>query len=351
MPSDKKAKHAQTDPTASLSRVTCHMSRSRFDARSENGYNRNTTNLIQDIPVDTLLTIFVHVILPVFVTVAVGYIAGRFLSFDLKTLSRFGLYILAPCMVFTAMARTTISPVEFGQIIVFYLVTLLLAYGISALAARLLRLDHAATSSFHISILFTNCVNVGFPILLLAYGATAVDRGLIYMIVMQVFLQTFGVYLAARGRANPRDAFTRLAQMPGMYALAFGIIVNAAGIQIPAVIFDPLKLIGDSILPFLLVILGMQLAQVDLRGQWLVASVATAIRLIIAAGVSILVANGMGLTGVTRQALILENSMPTAIFGVALAQEFDAAPDLITTVIFLSTLASMLTLTVLIAVI
>ena len=300
---------------------------------------------------DILLTIFTRVVLPVFIMIAIGYIAGRFLSFDLKTLSRFGLYVLVPCMVFTATAHTTISAAEFGQIAVFYLLTLFPLWGISEFGARLLRLDRAATSSFHISILFTNCVNVGFPILLLAYGQAAVERGVIYMVMMQLVLQTFGVYLAARGKANIRDAIKRVAQMPGMYAMALGILVNATGTPIPALIFDPLKLIGDSILPFLLVVLGMQLAEVNLRGQWLAASVATLIRLIVAAGVSIIIANLMGLQGVTRQAMILENSMPTAIFGVALAQEFDTASDLITTVIFISTLASILTLTVLIAII
>ena len=300
---------------------------------------------------DILLTIFTRVVLPVFIMIAIGYIAGRFLSFDLKTLSRFGLYVLVPCMVFTATARTTISAAEFGQIAVFYLLTLFPLWGISEFGARLLRLDRAATSSFHISILFTNCVNVGFPILLLAYGQAAVERGVIYMVMMQLVLQTFGVYLAARGKANIRDAIKRVAQMPGIYAMALGILINATGTPIPALIFDPLKLIGDSILPFLLVVLGMQLAEVNLRGQWLAASVATLIRLIVAAGVSIIIANLMGLQGVTRQAMILENSMPTAIFGVALAQEFDTASDLITTVIFISTLASILTLTVLIAII
>ncbi len=310
-----------------------------------------TLYLIRNFALDILLSIFTRVILPVFVMIAVGYGAGRLLKFDLKTLSRFALYVLVPCMVFTAMARTTISPVEFGQIVVFYVLTLTALYAISALTARGLRLDRSAASSFHIAILFTNCVNVGFPILLLAYSPAAVERGLIYMIVMQIALQTFGVYLAARGRANLRDALKRVAQMPGMYALALGIAVNAAAIQIPATLFDPLKLIGDSLLPYLLVVLGMQLAEVDLNGQWLGASAATFIRLVIAPVVSILAANLMNLQGITRQTMILENSMPTAIFGVALAQEFDTAPDLITTVIFISTLASMFSLTVLIAVI
>jgi len=299
--------------------------------------------------VDTLLAIFTRVILPVFITVAIGFIAQHFLRLDLKTLSRFALYVLVPCMVFTAMARTTIALIEFSQIVIFYVIASALLYGISEIAARALRLDSAAASSFHIAILFTNCVNVGFPILLLAYDASAVERGLIYMILMQIVLQTFGVYLAARGNANWRDAARRVAQMPGMYALALGLAVNAFALPIPATLFDPLKLVGDSILPFLLVVLGMQLAEVNLRGQWLVASVATFIRLVVAAIISIGVANVMGLQGITRNTLILENSMPTAIFGVALAQEFDAAPDLITTVIFISTLASMFTLTVLIA--
>jgi len=299
--------------------------------------------------VDTLLAIFTRVILPVFITVAIGFIAQHFLRLDLKTLSRFALYVLVPCMVFTAMARTTIALIEFSQIVIFYVIASALLYGISEIAARALRLDSAAASSFHIAILFTNCVNVGFPILLLAYDASAVERGLIYMILMQIVLQTFGVYLAARGNANWRDAARRVAQMPGMYALALGLAVNAFALPIPATLFDPLKLVGDSILPFLLVVLGMQLAEVNLRGQWLVASVATFIRLVVAAIISIGVANAMGLQGITRNALILENSMPTAIFGVALAQEFDTAPDLITTVVFISTLASMFTLTVLLA--
>lgn len=299
---------------------------------------------------DTLLAIFIRVIFPVLVMIVVGYLAARFLPFDLKTLSRFGLYVLVPCMMFTAMARTTISVGEFGRIILFYVIVLGLLWATSVFAARLLKLDTLSASSFQISILFTNCVNVGFPILLLAYGQAAVDRGLVYTILMQVFLQTLGVYLAAGGKAKARDALKRVVQMPGIYAMVVGLAVNALGIMVPAMIFDPLKLVGDSLVPFLLVVLGMQLASVSVRGNLRMATVATALRLGVAGLISLPIANLMGLQGVTRQAMILENSMPTAIFGVALAQEFDTAPDLITTVILISTLASMFTLTIWLAV-
>ena len=296
---------------------------------------------------DTLLAIFVRVIVPVIVTIAVGYAAARFLTFDLKMLARLGLYVMVPCLTFTAMARMTLSAGEFGRIAAFTLLTIPLLYGISMLAVRRLRLSAAEAGAFHISIVFSNSVNFGFPVLMLAYGPAAIERGIVYAMIMQIMMQSFGIYLAARGKTDIRRALKRVWLMPGFYAMIAGMIVKAASISIPAPIFDPLKLIGDALMPFLLLVLGMQLAEVSLRGQWTAASAATAIRLVVAAAVSFGLARILGLEGVTRRTMILENSMPSAIFGVALAQEFGTAPALITKIIFLSTLAGLFTLTVL----
>jgi len=296
---------------------------------------------------DTLLAIFVRVIVPVMITVGVGYLAARLLVFDLKMLARLGLYVLVPCLTFTAMARTTLAAGEFVRIVAFTLISVPLLWGLSSVAARLLKLPAAEAGAFHISILFTNAVNFGFPVLLLAYGPAALERGIVYAMTAQIVMQSLGVYLAARGRADFRSAMKRTWSMPGLYALIAGILVKALAIPVPAPLFDPLKLIGDSLVPFLLLVMGMQLAAVNLRGSWKAASVAAVLRLVVAAGLSFGLARGLGLTGLTRQTMILENSMPSAILGVALAQEFDTAPELITKIIFLTTLAGLFTLTLL----
>lgn len=296
---------------------------------------------------DTLLAIFVRVIVPVIVTVGVGYLAARLLVFDLKMLARLGLYVLVPCLTFTAMARTTLAAGEFGRIVAFTLISVPLLWGLSSVAARLLKLPAAEAGAFHISVLFTNAVNFGFPVLLLAYGPAALERGIVYAMTAQIVMQSLGVYLAARGRADFKSAMKRTWSMPGLYAMIAGILVKALAIPVPAPLFDPLKLIGDSLVPFLLLVMGMQLAAVNLRGSWKAASVATVLRLVVAAGLSFGLARGLGLTGLTRQTMILENSMPSAILGVALAQEFDTAPELVTKIIFLTTLAGLFTLTLL----
>jgi hypothetical protein len=244
------------------------------------------------------------------------------------------------------MARTTLAAAEFGRIVAFTLISVPLLWGLSSVAARLLKLPAAEAGAFHISILFTNAVNFGFPVLLLAYGPAALERGIVYAMTAQIVMQSLGVYLAARGRADFRSAMKRTWSMPGLSAMIAGILVKALAIPVPAPLFDPLKLIGDSLVPFLLLVMGMQLAAVNLRGSWKAASVAAVLRLV-AAGLSFGLARGLGLTGLTRQAMILENSMPSAILGVALAQEFDSAPELITKIIFLTTLAGLFTLTLL----
>lgn len=295
-----------------------------------------------------LLAIFARVTVPVMITVGVGYLAARVLVFDLKMLARLGLYVLVPCLTFTAMARTSLEAGEFGRIVAFALISIAPLWGLSVVAARLLKLSPAETGAFHISVLFTNAVNFGFPILLFAYGPAAIERGVVYAMTALVTMQSLGVYLAARCRSDLRSAMRRTWSMPGFYAMIAGILVRALRIPIPDPVFEPLKLIGDSLVPFLLLVLGMQLAAVNLRGSWKAASIAAFLRLIVAAAVSFGLARGLGLQGLTRQAMILENSMPSAILGVALAQEYETAPELTTKVIFLTTLAGLFTLAVLI---
>lgn len=296
---------------------------------------------------DHLPAIFVNVIVPVAVTVAVGYTAARFLVLDLKMLARMGLYVLVPCLTFTSMARTTLEAGEFGLIVAFTLLSVPVLYAVSAVAARLLKLPPAEAGAFHISVLFGNAVNVGFPVLLLAYGPASLERGIVYAMTAQIVMQSFGVFLAARGRAGVREAVKRTVSMPGLHAMVLGLLFKVLAIPVPDPIYGPLKLVGDSLVPFLLLVLGMQLAAVDLKGKWTAASTAVFLRLVVAAAVSVGLARMLGLEGLTRQTMVLENSMPTAILGLALAQEFDAAPELVTKVIFLSTLAGLFTLAVL----
>jgi predicted permease len=296
-----------------------------------------------------LAAIFVRVILPVAVIVALGYVAGRALKLEQRSLSRLSLYVLVPCMVFAGMARTNISAGEVGQIFTFVLISTAALWPVSILAARLLGLRGASANAFHLGTLLTNGVNVGFPVLTLAFGQPALERGLVYAIGMQALFQTLGVYLAAGGNLTPQQAVRQVLLMPGIYAMFAGLLVNWTGIPLPDFFYNPLKMVGDSIVPLMLILLGMQLTELHFRGHIGPALAAGFIRLVVSAFLAVGVAAAMGLGGVTRQSMIVEASVPTAVFALVLAQEFDCQPQLVTAIIFVTTIASMLSLTVLLA--
>ncbi|MCA9930630.1 MAG: AEC family transporter, partial [Anaerolineales bacterium] len=95
--------------------------------------------------------------------------------------------------------------------------------------------------------------------------------------------------------------------------------------------------------------LGVQLAatkQMQINRDTLQA---TGIRLLGAPILAILLAVPFGLTGIERGAGIFQASMPTAVLASIIALEYDLLPDFVTTAVLFSTLASVITLTILLS--
>jgi predicted permease len=108
-------------------------------------------------------------------------------------------------------------------------------------------------------------------------------------------------------------------------------------------------MVGDAAIPVMLLLLGMQLARTSFAGRIGLISAATAVRLVGGAVVGVLIASLMGLSEITGQTCIIEHSTPTGVVTSILSMEFGSEPELVTGVIFASTLASIVTMTFLIS--
>jgi hypothetical protein len=67
--------------------------------------------------------------------------------------------------------------------------------------------------------------------------------------------------------------------------------------------------------------------------------------------VALLLAVPFGLTGIERGAGVLQASMPVAILASFIALQHDLIPEFVTTTVLFSTLASVVTLTVMLAIV
>ncbi len=305
------------------------------------------------------LDVLYQIILPIFLVLGSGLLLSRKLGLKrapagqadgLRAFSTLVFYLLSPCLAFSSLATSDLGAAQVGQIGSF-VVVMTLAPGVAVWAlARLLRLSPHETSSLLLVAMFGNVGNYGLPLNELAFGQGGLDRAVIYMVITAVFVFSLGVMIAAHAQGNaPAQALGRLARVPIIYALLLGGLVRVGLLPLPDPILNATTLLARGATPLMLLILGLQLSQARIRGNWRLIALACSARLLLTPLIAVPLAAWMGLTGLTGQVAIVEACMPSAVFSIILAVEFNLDRDLATGVVLSTTLFSPLTLVPLIA--
>ncbi len=298
----------------------------------------------------TVLNVAYNVVLPVFLIVGLAALVSRRLALDSRTLGTLIIYVFSPALVLDGISTSALDPGEIGQIsaVVFAVagVVALLAWG----TTRLLRFDRKLASVFIMTSILINAGNYGLPLNEFAFGAEGVARAMVYYVMTTVVANTLGVFLASRGEASGREAALNVFRVPLLYALLLGLALNFGGVILPTPVARAVHLLGQAAVPCMLVMLGLQLAKVSsLRRQIGPVVLASGLRLVVAPLVAVGMTALFGLTGITRSVSIVESAMPTAVISSALAAQFNADGEFTAAVVLVSTAASLITLSVLLA--
>lgn len=296
-----------------------------------------------------LLSIFANDVLPIFIVAAVGFAVARVLKADVRTLSRITFNALSPCLVFHLLVTSSLSASDFIRMMA---LAVLVIVGIG-LVARLvtlpLRLDRALTSAFLIVVMFSNSGNYGLPVVLFAFGRDALAHATVYFVANAVATYTLGVFLASAGRRSIGQAARGVLQVPAVWGVVAAGTVVGLGIPMPPAIMRPVELLSGAALPTMILVLGMQLERSAWPDRPALVALAGALSLVVTPLLAVGAAQLLGLTGVARQAAIVQSGMPSAVLTTILAIEFDVEPSFVTACVMLSTLASPITVTLLIA--
>ncbi len=296
-----------------------------------------------------LLDVFVDNIVPTLLVIAAGYLLDRLIGVDLRTLSRVAIYVFTPALIAGSMIDTDLAGGELGRIALFTLASIALAWLLSLAVIRLLRFDAQQANAFMLSTLFNNCGNYGLAVVYFAYGQAGLERGLVFFVTSALLTHTLAVYFASRGKFDARQSLLNIFRLPLVYALAAALLVRLLGITVPEPLMRAIDLPRAGAIPIMQLLLGAQLARTSRQVDVRFVGSAVAARLVGGAVTALGLSALMGLQGVARNAGVVQASMPTAVTVVALSIEFGSAAEQVGSVVFFSTLASALTLTLLIA--
>lgn len=295
----------------------------------------------------SVLTIIFTIIAPIFVIVGLAAFIGQRFVIDPRSLSRVVLYLFSPSLALTSLAHSDIQANEIGQILAMILLLYLLMTLISLGLARLFHFERKLEGAFMLGVVVINAGNYGLPLTEFAFGKAGLQRAVLFYIITAVLANTLGIFLASKGNSSIRRSLLNIFTVPLPYATVMGLLINAGYLSLPVTIDRALSLLGQAAVPAMLVVLGLQLIRTSVRGRLGPILLATGTRLIIAPLIAFPLTALLDITGVTRQVVIIQASLPTAVISSILAAEFGSDVEFTAAVILVSTLVSFLTVTIL----
>lgn len=305
--------------------------------------------------IQTVITTLIDVIVPLSIPVIVGAILGHYKNLDTKPLLTLYLYFLSPAIIFHTLLTAEISFDDVYKTISFSVLNLLLLWSVANILGKILKLPSPELAGLTLVSTFTNCVNYGLPLVLLAFGKLGLDKASIYVISQMIIVNTVGIYFAARSHFSIQNAVKSVFSLPAIYAAIVAIVLRSFELHLPISVEKGVSMIAEAYSPIVLTILGAQMVKVKVSE--LDEKIRTAfgtglfVRFLLSPVIALLSLYLLDIDGILHSVLFILSCMPVAVNSVILAERFNASPKFVSSCILWTTLASFLFLPILIAVV
>jgi predicted permease len=294
---------------------------------------------------NTLLTTFADNLLPILLLSGAGFVLGKAITVDSRSLGRVVFYIFSPILVFNLLLHTDLSS---GQIAATmgYTVSVCAVTGVLALLSGwLLHLDRRVLLALIMTAAFGNTGNYGLPLVSFAFGQQALAFASLFFVTNSILFNTVGVLLASLGHMDLRTALGGLFKVPAVYAVVLAALLNGAHLALPVPLARTIDLAAGGSIPLMIVLLGLELSRVTWSHSVQPIGLSVGLRLLVGPALGLLLAIPFGLQGAARNGTVTESAMPAAVTNTVLAAEYGLDSSLVTAMVFIGTLLSPLTLT------
>jgi malonate transporter len=296
--------------------------------------------------------------LPYFAVIGLGYWAGRVRFFTPEAtvyLTKFVFYFALSAMLFRFAANLSVAEVFSVRFVLAYLTGCFAVYALAAgvALARGVTVEEAAVEAQ--CAVIGNTGFLGVPMLVVLLGPAAAGPVLMVLAIDLIVFSSLITLIVTGLREGQmslgiiRALGMGLLKNPMIVSIVLGLGWSATGAQVPGVVNDFLLLLGAAATPGALFAIGASLATKSAE-RVAVAAWLSFCKLVLHP-LAVAVA-ALGIFAVERQAagvMIAAAALPVAGNVYILAQHYGIAPQRVSASILISTAASILTVTVVIA--
>lgn len=282
--------------------------------------------------------IFLDILGPVAVLVAVGWLVGRRLRIPPEPLAKLAYWVIGPAFMFDALANAGLSSGSLVRIAAASAIALGVAGVVGlALTSGLGRERRATVVTASV---YGNTGNFGLAIVIFTFDAAALP----YAAVALVVVNTLGLIIGVASSTGGWSGVVRALSTPMTLVVAPALLVNGTGATLPPILDRSIGLLAGAIIPLMLITIGIQLERMGLPTVDGDVVRALGAKLLVQPFAAIAAVALLGLDGEAGGAVVLQAAMPAAVFTAVLAIEQRTRPDEAATIVLAGSLASVVTL-------
>ncbi len=269
----------------------------------------------------------------------------QFPASSAQVLNLYVIYIALPALILIQIPKVTLSAAILAPVIIAWLVMGCSAAG-TWLLARWRGWSPTVTGAMLLVITLGNTTFIGIPLIEAHLGAEAIPFAILYdQLGTFVALNTLGVAIANRYSPqvdrDPAPLWQKMLKFPPFIALPCGFALGF--VEVPALINDVLQRLAATLVPVVMVAVGLQWRLRIERAEAGIILLAIILILVIKPLIALALVSPLELELLMRKAIVLQAAMPAMISTSALAMSYQLAPRLVSTIIGYSLMCSFLT--------
>ncbi len=178
-----------------------------------------------------IIALLIANIIPLYILIALGFIAGKWMDVNLPSMATVAIYILAPIVNFGAMAQMNFTPEYIALPIIFFLGSCTI--GLISYNAAIKLWKNNTANLIGMGSVTGNTMYFGLPVILALLGPEWL--GVYALLNLGTFLNEVGLgyFFGARGHATLKGALIKVLKLPVIHAIWLGLFYNLSGLPLP----------------------------------------------------------------------------------------------------------------------
>ncbi len=305
----------------------------------------------------------IQVLAPIFFVLALGYAAGRLRIVDNRQVGSFNKLVMnfalpASLLVATASASRTEM---LGQAPLFAVLgsgMLIVYFGWFLISRAFLNTSKTDASLQALTISFPNLAGVGLPIASSVLGSAGAVPVAVALATGSILVTPLGLLIVEMNTAGKAKSSSATSQIlaaishaftkPVVIAPALGILLSLTDLRLNPIVDASLVLIGSAAAGVALFLTGLILSAQALQLNWKIIA-ATGVSDIVRPALTAAIVFALPISSDAAKAAILLAAVPSGFFGILFAVDYRLDPATMGSMVAASTLFSIVTMTIVIA--